>query len=387
MTYKGLDSFRFFAFLSVFLYHVGVLPAGYVGVLAFFVLSGFLLTPILVGMRSELSARRYFINFYGRRALRIFPLAYFYLAMVGGAAAAAHFISSLPRPVARAAGQLGFAATYTYDFFHASSIYVHSPFLTHFWSLAVEEQFYLVWPVVVLCASPSQLRRVLVALIIAGPVIRLAEAGLFTTSFASYLYHRRDLTIYVLPFSHVDAFAMGGYLALFGRTPSSPVVAGYAACLMTIGIVTERLVTGSVTLSAFGYRPFMADSWKYAWAYSALYLLFGWILLMIRDRAFFPLLMEHRVPTYLGRISYGLYVYHFAALWGMSQVVRAVMPHSPDLAGLTRMVCAFGIAVGASMVSYALIERPLLRLKDKHFPKTRGRTPVVAPSDVRAQPV
>ena len=374
MTYQGLDSFRFFAFLFVFLYHVGVMPAGYVGVLAFFVLSGFLLTPILVDMRGDLPARRYFINFYGRRSLRIFPLAYFYLALVAGAAAAAHFIASLPRPIEQAGGQLGYAATYTYDFFHASSSYVHSPLLTHFWSLAVEEQFYLVWPLVVFCASATQLRRLLLALIVAGPLIRLIEAGLFTTSLGPFLYHRSDLTIYVLPFSHVDAFAMGGYLALFGRTPSSTVVAGYATMLLIIGTVTERLATGSILSGGLGYRPFMADSWKYAWAYSALYLLFGWILLMIRDRVFFRKVMEHRALTYLGRISYGLYVYHFFILWAMRQVVRVVLPDSPDLAGLARMVCAFGLTVAVSMASYALIEAPMLRLKDKHFPKTRRTT-------------
>ena len=374
MTYQGLDSFRFFAFLFVFLYHVGVMPAGYVGVLAFFVLSGFLLTPILVDMRGDLPARRYFINFYGRRSLRIFPLAYFYLALVAGAAATAHFIPSLPRPIEQAGGQLGYAATYTYDFFHASSSYVHSPLLTHFWSLAVEEQFYLVWPLVVFCASVTQLRRLLLALIVAGPLIRLIEAGLFTTSLGPFLYHRSDLTIYVLPFSHVDAFAMGGYLALFGRTPSSTVVAGYATMLLIIGTVTERLATGSILSGGLGYRPFMADSWKYAWAYSALYLLFGWILLMIRDRVFFRKVMEHRALTYLGRISYGLYVYHFFILWAMRQVVRVVLPDSPDLAGLARMVCAFGLTVAVSMASYALIEAPMLRLKDKHFPKTRRTT-------------
>lgn len=387
MTYRGLDSFRFFAFLSVYLYHVGVMPAGYVGVLAFFVLSGFLLTPILVDMRREFPARRYFINFYGRRSLRIFPLAYFYLALVAGAAASAHFFRSLPRPLEEAAGLLGYAATYTYDFFHASSTYVHSPLLTHFWSLAVEEQFYLVWPLVVFGASLTQLRRLLLALIVAGPLIRLVEAGLFTTSFGRFLYHRSDLTIYVLPFSHIDAFAIGGYLALFARTPSRRVVAGYAAFLLIIGVVTERVATGSISLGGFGYRPFMADSWKYAWAYSALYLLFGWILLMIRDRVFFQKVMEHRTLTYLGRISYGLYVYHFAILWAVSQVVRPLLPGSLHVAGLARMFCAFGITVVVSMVSYALIEAPMLRLKDKHFPKTRGRTIVADPSAVAAEPL
>ena len=147
VTYRGLDSFRLFAFMAVYLYHVGVMPSGYVGVLAFFVLSGFLLTPILVDMRRELSGRRFFLNFYGRRWLRIFPLYYFYLALIA-AAAGGQLIGRAPSVLQHATGQLVYALTYTYDFFHASSGYRFSPLLTHFWSLAVEEQFYVVWPLV-----------------------------------------------------------------------------------------------------------------------------------------------------------------------------------------------------------------------------------------------
>ena len=81
---KGLTTFRFFAFLAVFLVHVGVFDAGYLGVQAFFVLSGFLLSPILVGMKSALSTQDYFVHFYGRRALRIFPIYYAYLFLIAG---------------------------------------------------------------------------------------------------------------------------------------------------------------------------------------------------------------------------------------------------------------------------------------------------------------
>ncbi|MFT5830847.1 MAG: peptidoglycan/LPS O-acetylase OafA/YrhL, partial [Bacteroidia bacterium] len=68
----GLTSFRAFAFLAVYLYHAHVLSVGYLGVQAFFVLSGFLLTPILIDMKQSMSTRHYFTKFYGRRALRIF---------------------------------------------------------------------------------------------------------------------------------------------------------------------------------------------------------------------------------------------------------------------------------------------------------------------------
>lgn len=75
---KELDSFRFYAFLSVFFYHAKFVDAGYVGVQAFFVLSGFLLTPSLIELKTQ-KFGPYLKTFYGRRALRIFPLYYTYL--------------------------------------------------------------------------------------------------------------------------------------------------------------------------------------------------------------------------------------------------------------------------------------------------------------------
>ena len=381
VMYRGLDSFRLLAFVAVYLYHVGVMPSGYVGVVAFFVLSGFLLTPILVDMRRELSGRRFFINFYGRRSLRIFPLYYFYLALVAAAAGFAMLIGRVPPVLQHATGQLVYALTYSYDFFHASSGYSHSPLLTHFWSLAVEEQFYLVWPLVVFCSPYSQLRRVLLVLIIAGPVIRLVEAGLLTSALHHQLTQHVSLTVFVLPFSHIDAFAIGGYLALFGRTPSMRVVAGYSAVVVAVGMMTERLATGSTMALAFGYGSFMADSWKSVWAYSALNLLFGWILLMMRDRVFFPRVVENGALTYLGKISYGLYVYHFAVIWLMSQTARALFPGSPGIRRLLVIVGALGLTIAISMISYAIVEVPFLRLKDRFFAKRRVGAPIAGAAE------
>src|SRR5829696_6158250 len=77
----GLDGLRAIAFLLVFALHTDYLQIGWVGVSLFFVLSGFLITGILLDMKKSLSSREYFVKFYGRRFLRIFPLYYFYLAV------------------------------------------------------------------------------------------------------------------------------------------------------------------------------------------------------------------------------------------------------------------------------------------------------------------
>jgi peptidoglycan/LPS O-acetylase OafA/YrhL len=317
VKYRGLDSFRLFAFLIVFLFHVNLLPIGYLGVQAFFVLSGFLITPILIDMRGRLPRGRYFLHFYGRRSLRIFPLYYSYLAAVGACAALALSLGYQSVSLERFVAQFPFALTYTYDFFHASWAFSHSFLLTHFWSLAVEEQFYLVWPLLIFFVANQQLKRVLLAILIAGPALRLAAAAMATSPVGELFYDQLDLVIYVLPTSHIDAFAMGGYLALYGRTPSRAFVGVYAALIVLVGISTERLATGSNGM-ALGYAPFMADGWKYIWGYTCFNLLFGCILLLIRDRALAPRLVEHPALNYLGKISYGLYVYHFGVIWVLS---------------------------------------------------------------------
>ena len=148
----GLDGLRAVAFLIVFFFHTRNLPVGWMGVQLFFVLSGFLITDILLRMKEQLPRREFFVKFYGRRFLRIFPLYYFYLALL------AAFIFLLPALDLQALNtELGkrflnhiwVAALYMYDFFHASALFERSRFFTHLWSLSVEEQFYLLWPLLI----------------------------------------------------------------------------------------------------------------------------------------------------------------------------------------------------------------------------------------------
>jgi peptidoglycan/LPS O-acetylase OafA/YrhL len=392
VTYRGLDSFRFFAFLAVFLYHVRLFPAGYLGVQAFFVLSGFLLTPILINMRYQLPARKYFLHFYGRRSLRIFPLYYAYLLAISAVAALALAQAGDHHPPAprlealqRFNDQAAYGFTYTYNFFHASREFTHTPLLTHFWSLAVEEQFYLVWPFLLFLVPNARLKGVLLVLIAAGPVVRLAEAALVTGEMHGLFLKRLDLVLYVLPFSHIDAFATGGFLAVYGRAPSRGLLAGYATVLVSTGMVAERLATGSNSM-ALGYGPFMADSWKYLWGYTCFNLLFGWILLMLRGRALAPALAEHPALVYLGRISYGLYVFHFGVIWLMSGMEIS----GEGLSGfylwptMWRAIYATGmlsVTILISMASYRWLEAPCLRLKDRFFPVETRTVPELRRAD------
>jgi peptidoglycan/LPS O-acetylase OafA/YrhL len=116
MRIKGLDGLRGIAFLMVFFFHIHWNQWGWPGVQLFFVLSGFLITGILVDMKETLAVKPYFIKFYGRRILRIFPLYYFYLVIMWILTAWALSSGFEPEPMRVYQNEMGYALTYIYDF-------------------------------------------------------------------------------------------------------------------------------------------------------------------------------------------------------------------------------------------------------------------------------
>src|SRR5258707_2269857 len=132
----GLDGLRALAFLAVLGRHTDNFKFGWAGVQLFFVLSGFLITDILIQMKARLPRRDFFIKFYGRRFLRIFPLYYFYLLIL------VCFILILPyldfKPLQKEPSenfwdQLRYAVSYLYDFYRAGASSTPSHFFYHLW--------------------------------------------------------------------------------------------------------------------------------------------------------------------------------------------------------------------------------------------------------------
>jgi peptidoglycan/LPS O-acetylase OafA/YrhL len=363
---KGLTSFRALAFFAIFFFHTTFMTTnhfgfkgGYLGIQAFFVLSGFLLTPILVGMKSNLNKKDFFIHFYGRRILRIFPLYYSYIAIVASLSFWAVYRHGHNTETDRFIEQLPWLLTFTYDFFHVSNYFQNSVLATHFWSLAVEEQFYLVWPLAIFFIQTNHLKRFLLLVVIAGPLMRYLLAIIYNADIIPN-NQTLDLVIYVLPFSHFDAFAVGGYFALYGKSRSSYLVWAFILFVLLLGIITSWLSARQVYLGQLGYGPFMKDSYKYVWGYSVLDLMFAYILVHVKNKSFMPALFENPLLVYLGSISYGLYVFHLPMLW----LVYAPMYNFPEVvrASTTLLITAL-----ISMASYELMEKRFINLKDKYF--------------------
>jgi peptidoglycan/LPS O-acetylase OafA/YrhL len=353
---KGLNSFRFFAFLAVFLSHAtGIFKMGYLGVLAFFVLSGFLITPILVNMK-ERRTLSYFTKFYGRRVVRIFPLYYFYLAVV---IILLMFNQSNDPKVTGFYSQLRFAVLYVYDFFHASNSFRINPFLTHFWSLAVEEQFYLIWPLVIYFTPFKRLKRVLIITIILSVISRILFLSFITRQQIPFLNTNPIFVVYALPTSHFEAFALGGLFALFVKAQKLVLTFLLMAAFLIIGMITFKWTNGFYDFTSMGYPPFMTGSYKAVWGYSLAYLIFAGVLVNIRQGIFFPRIFNNKVLEYLGKISYGLYIYHFAILYYVHKLILPKSIYTPLSLMLTILV---------SILSYEFFEKKILLFKEKYFP-------------------
>lgn len=324
----ALDGLRGIAVLLVFAVHAGIPVPGGLGVDIFFVISGFLITRIL-SRELERAGTIRLGRFYARRILRLYPAL---LALVLCFIAAAIVLRGL---TSRILLNSALALTYTSNVaMTISGEYMGN--LSHTWSLAMEEQFYLVWPFALLVAAALHLKRSVLAALTAG----------------------------------LSAFGFVAWFLYGGATPFSPLV--------KIG----ALMYGCLLAIVLGDRKWQSPGLAYAALVCAILLFLaetlGWIgrsvsapLLAI---AVGPLLLHLAYGTGplvraastrwlvgLGVISYGFYLWHFPVLGLL--VYQAHL--SPLLAGVLGLV----ISVLIALASYRWIESPALKLKDRFDPK------------------
>jgi peptidoglycan/LPS O-acetylase OafA/YrhL len=314
-----------------------VVKPGWLGVELFFVLSGFLITGILLDQRGK---EGYFSRFYMRRALRILPPLLLTL-----------FLLPLVFPMSWLGELAGLLFFSNFAFvWGISGVYVV------LWSLAVEEHFYLVWPAVVRKLSARQVRRVAAMVACASPLLRLLS---FSLGHAEGLYYE---TWFVL-----DGLAMGAWLAAdlrihvddrrrLARNVGGTAAAGVALLLAgaPFGLLTRNGPVGA----ALQYTPFCL-------LFAAT--LGGAILVATGPRRS---LARNRVLEFFGYISYGLYLLHLWAFAVYTQLVTRFLPSwSPWIASLRNVLLAFVIgttlAVSLSYLSRRFYEDPVLRLKSR----------------------
>jgi peptidoglycan/LPS O-acetylase OafA/YrhL len=324
-----LDGLRAAAILMVFATHAAHAPLLWVGVDLFFVLSGYLITGILLRLKQD-PAAGYFRPFYLRRARRILP-PYFLFLILAAVIFHIRWIACLWCVLFSA--NIGLALGK-----------INASVLTPLWSLAVEEQFYLIWPCVVLFCSPRTLKRVAVSVIIVSPVLRAAATPFFHTHFP----------IYFLGVFRADGLCAGALIAVAQIEQSSwlaiscnKIVAAFTAVsALCFGLLTllPSFHTGSnsVLFNSLGYSLI---SWFF----------FGILVLALTLTQGFALTVLSWSPIrYLGKISYSFYLWHWAILMLLSERI-----HLAPLVTLS----AFALTAAIASASWHFMESPILRTR------------------------
>ncbi|HXM34622.1 MAG TPA: acyltransferase [Pyrinomonadaceae bacterium] len=331
-----LDSLRAFAIGAVLVHHFlpvdKIIPTdfitlGLIGVRLFFVLSGFLITGILLRARGQEYALR---RFYYRRILRIFPIYYLTLIII--------FVVS-----ARLRNDAGWLATYTTNFI--------TPFRSlepagHFWTLAVEEQFYLVWPFLMLLVPARHLLKIIVGSVVLAVLFRFVTVRVFHEALAAGVW----------TFGCLDSLGLGGLLAFFSHDARLSI---HRERFLRWSIALGSLITVGLT---FLYIRNVGTSLIAAFLCLGLSLIFMAIIARAADgmQGRMKLILEATPLIYIGRISYGLYVYHNF----MPGIVQLFYRSTGDRRGtVLAAIAATALTFLAAMVSWHLIEKPISRLK------------------------
>jgi peptidoglycan/LPS O-acetylase OafA/YrhL len=349
---KSLDGLRGIAIGLVLLFHFGYAPFGWVGVQLFFVLSGFLITSILLQER-DAPVGRYLARFYWRRVLRIFPVYFAVLVLAGISYGVFGEPDSYPH-------DLPWLATYTANFARLRTSDLGHAFV-HFWSLAVEEQFYLVWPFIVYFLPKPVLKKVIVVIIAVAPLARLATYFVFRD--------QPDIVgraIYGLPLSQFDAFAMGAAIVLWDLRQLARAGTKFLEMLLLTalcGIVVllhEHLYAAGAMKWSFGYAMYLAPVGEFVWGYSLLDAAAAIGIVCALQRVPMFRVLESGAMVELGKISYGVYIFHVPALLMLEAAIRhtgRVMPR------LGIFIIYVAVTLGISALSFRYFERPFLRLK------------------------
>jgi len=365
----GLDGLRGFAMLIMFAFHYGggqhstnwavhflglATQVGWTGLIIFYALSGFLITG---GLWDSLGTRHLLRHFYMRRVLRIFPLYFLALGLAMLVALVRGFSWADLRPFAIYVLYLQNVPP-----FAAWAAVFPSPLpLYHLWSLAVEEQFYLLWPALVLF---SRTRRIALWLSLAifaisavfrfviwGPLFRFAFDG---------VVQRHVFDGFLL--THAGALALGAALAFAVRGSNAAAITRYAPAAFIAGLLLYGVTSWlGGTLKMEPRVQFPLGMIGVSVAATAL------VLLVLRPGfagGFFTL-----APLRLmGRISYGFYIFHILLLPLFEKIAIWLTPPASREAFLaTRILVAFFITFPLAWLSYHYFEEPILALK-RRFP-------------------
>ena len=386
--YTQLDGLRGLAILLVIVFHFSMLHSGFrgndpgfflqlaqlgwMGVDLFFVLSGFLITGILASARTQ---KHYFRNFLGRRFLRIWPL--YYLSLLLLLVVAPLLMTKVPAELQGMQAKQAWFWLYGTNWLFASEGGFSRTSGGYFWSLAVEEQFYVVWPFVVYALSDRSLLRVSIGLLCVSLLSRLVLTYFGVGTGA----------LYNMTFTHLDGLAVGSCLSICLRSPALTArvtrVLPLAVAVALAGLIAVRL----------------ADQHFFFWGkhmamvgYTLIVLLFGALLVQVvrsGKEAGLNRLLTTRFMTLCGTYSYALYLVHVPVASVLFPIVSRALRNQQQWIGydgtfLVAAFAAFAASWTIAAASWFLIEKRILALK-RYFVSSNAphapRSPTPVPQE------
>lgn len=322
-----LDGLRALAILMVFVHHAYAVPLLWSGVDLFFILSGYLITNILLRDSARMTFGALLRHFYRRRAQRILPAYALALALIALFSTAnwrqlwpfyAFFLQNLPY----AFHWVGFGP------------------LIPLWSLAVEQHFYLVWPFLVFFLPRRALVPTLLGILVAVPLLRALCTPLFAFPEA----------IYVLTPFRIDTMVAGALAALLLPRLHAQHTLRWAQLAMVLGLCAYALLARSPAFRR-GENTVLFNTWGYTLNIVILGALFVWTALA-SERSWLYRVLSSRALRLLGRVSYTFYLLHLLVLTRVAAMVPAALVPLAGFAG------TFALA----LLSWHLLEKPVLAL-------------------------
>ena len=322
---------------------------GWTGVDLFFALSGFLITGILADSRAK---EHYFRTFYARRVLRIFPLYYGFLIVV-------FFILPIFTTAANVPSSLRiFFWTYTSNLFFVFNGRETPDIVGHLWTLAIEEQFYLVWPLVIFFASSiDRLRMGLLWTFVSVIVLR---CFLFFSGVDFTVLYRNTVT-------HCDALILGGYLALSVRSSKSGSLKGLRPNKLAafIIILLALFLTDYDGINLEFSAPPLIMFVREVIMFSLLAILFVWLIhaATYQTSSRISQLFSNPVLRWFGKYSYALYVLHLPIAILLFRSDISWLTSHAKLAQLELFSIYFGCSILSAFLSWHVFEKHFLKLK------------------------
>ena len=379
---KSLDGVRAVAIILVMSFHAEITHFGWFGVQLFFVLSGFLITGILWKEKHVDSSLPFkFKKFWVRRSLRIFPLYFGYLLFVSLAYIFFHFPSYY-------SNYAPYLFTYTFNYTRALPQWQGNPLFTHLWSLSVEEQFYIFFPLIMFLCPPKLIKYLMLIVIAVSPLTRFLLGEYYTGKGLSQPVVAD--AVYWNTLSHLDAFFMGGIipvLSLHKRIKKPQRIFFIALMITIIAGVFNFIYTdsGIYYFNDLGYNHGQTQLYEHVWQYSVLNFLFASFILSIVSMhstkifASVRKALESNWMVRIGKVSYGMYLFHWAILvyvcnrfFATENLALKILIFIPYVA----VVYLF------AELSFRLYESRFLKLKDSLFVKKKSKEKIQGLSNI-----